>query len=106
MTISKLAAWVREIVKAADGATARPDGASLILAVEVYVEARCACGSPHIHRLSLTATSECRRCSRTLGVRSLEYYRPSVNTVPNPVVSVGYVLTTEALARRPTSGVH
>jgi hypothetical protein len=99
--LPRLFRWLMSVV--ADEAKEVPNGDKLIIHMEVYVEARCPCGSQHIHRLSLTATSECARCGRTLGVRSLEYFRPHVNALPDPVVSVGYVLTADSLARRPTS---
>ena len=82
------------------------DSDKLIVSFELFVDARCPCGSQHIHRLTLYSTSECARCGRTLGVRSIEYIRSMPSLRPEPVISVGYVLTDEALARRETHGVH
>lgn len=82
------------------------DGAKLILETAVYVEARCPCGSEHIHRLDLFSTSECRRCNRTIAIRSIQYYRPGPHVMPDPQFSIGFVMTDEALARRRTAGVH
>lgn len=78
----------------------------LILGMEVYVEARCPCGSAHVHRLTLVSTADCVRCGRALAVRSIEYYRPTLEALPQPLVSVGYVVPRDRLAAQPTVGVH
>lgn len=82
------------------------DSERLIVSVEVFVDARCECGSEHIHRLTIYSTSECARCGRTLGVRSIQYIRSSPGMQPKPYISVGYVQTEDALRRRETRGVH
>lgn len=81
-------------------------GDKLVVSFELFVDARCPCGSPHIHHLTLYNTSECARCGRRLGVRSIEYVRSMPSLRPDANISVGYVQTDEALLRRQTRGVH
>ena len=81
-------------------------GAELIDRLDVLVTAYCPCGSTHLHHLTLVSTSECRRCGRTLAIRSLQYLRPHYSDLPDPEVSVGYVVTPENLRARTTQGVH
>lgn len=82
------------------------EGDKLVVNVELFVDARCPCGSTHIHRLTLYNTSECARCGRTIGVRAIEYIRAAPSCRPEPYVSVGYVQTDDSLVRRTTQGVH
>ena len=81
-------------------------GADLIDRLDVLVTAYCPCGSTYLHHLTLVSTSECRRCGRTLAIRSLQYLRPRFSDLPDPNVSVGYVVTPENLRARTTQGVH
>jgi hypothetical protein len=81
-------------------------GERLIDRFEVTCTAYCPCGSRHIHYLTLVSTSECARCGRTLGIRSIDYNRSGPHDMPDPIVSVGYLQTDAALDRRPTVGVH
>lgn len=99
-----LAKWLRSLQAAAPAPVSEPR-TDLIVRLEVYVEALCPCGSQHLHRLSLNSTALCARCGRTLAVRSLEYFRPHVEAIPDAHVTVGYVVTRETLARQPASSV-
>lgn len=82
------------------------DGDKLIVRTDVFVEALCPCGSQHIHRLTLFSTSECARCGRTIAVRSIEYHRVGPDEIPTPQITIGFVMTEDALHRRETHGVH
>lgn len=82
------------------------DGDKLVVSVDLFVDARCPCGSEHIHHLTLYSTSECARCGRTIGVRSVQYIRTSPSLRPDPYISIGFVQTDDALRRRVTTGVH
>jgi hypothetical protein len=104
--IELLRSMVASVRRGRTRTTEIADGAKLIDHMDVFVDAYCPCGSQHLHRLTLVSTSECARCGRTIGIRSIVYYRSSPSQMPTPNVSVGYLLTESALARRPTRGVH
>jgi hypothetical protein len=83
-----------------------PDGSKLIQEFSILVVCTCPCGSTMPHQLSLTSTADCRRCGRTIGVRSITYVRRGPGVIPRPEVTVGYVLTPQALRARRTVGIH
>lgn len=87
-------------------APGRVDGDKLIHRVDVVVDASCPCGSTVIHHLTLISTADCRRCGRTIGVRSIEYHRRSPAAVPQPIISIGWIHSETHLRRSPTTGVH
>lgn len=83
------------------------DGNELIRRIDVGVEALCPCGSAHIHHLTLMSLAECRRCGHTFGIRSIQFLRTGPSAVPTTnIVTVGYLVTPESLAKRQTRGVH
>jgi hypothetical protein len=77
----------------------------LVERVDVFVVARCPCGSEHEHQLALHSVSLCRRCGQEIAIRSLQYVRQD-SAIPRTSVHVGPVASREALRRRATTGVH
>jgi hypothetical protein len=82
------------------------DTSHLIEDFDVMVGCRCPCGSNILHRLTLVSTAECIRCGRTIGIRSLEYFRPGPAQQPKPRITVGFVHTQAFLRTRKTIGIH
>lgn len=107
---SRLEGWLTTILAALFRHAAdepQPDGGKLIEDFDLMVGCRCPCGSKILHRLTLVSTADCPRCGRTIGIRSIVYYRRGLGTLPMPDVSIGWVMTDEKLAARPAAkGVH
>lgn len=90
----------------AQAAPQRIDGEKLIHRIDLTVDASCPCGSQIIHHLTLMTTVDCPRCGRTLAIRSITYFRTSPAAVPKPVITMGWVHSSEALRKSETRGVH
>jgi hypothetical protein len=84
----------------------RTTDAKLVHRIDLTVDASCPCGSTLIHHLTLMSTADCPRCGRTLAIRAIEYHRTSPASVPIPVISIGWVHSTESLRHARTRGVH
>jgi hypothetical protein len=78
----------------------------LVHRLDLTIDATCPCGSDILHHLTLVSTSECPRCGRTIAIRSFEYFRSSPASVPDPIISIGWVVTQELLRSARTRGVH
>lgn len=80
---------------------------ALVDRVEMTVWARCPCGSKTLHPLTLHSTEDCPRCSRTIGIRKVEYFRRGASVLPAMQVSVGYVVTPDTLRLKDAlPGIH
>jgi hypothetical protein len=98
-------AWLQRFTRAPEAAPAI-DGRKLIHRLDLTVDASCPCGSTIIHHLTLMSTADCPRCGRTLAIRSVQYLRASPAAVPDPQISVGWVMSQESLRVVRTRGVH
>lgn len=96
-------ALVRSWLHAGDPVTS---GNELIEDFDLVVGCRCPCGSKVLHQITLASTADCARCGRTIGIRSIVYYRRP-DELPVPVVSIGYLWSeTKLAARAAVGGVH
>ncbi len=97
--------WLKSLVQwsrqTQDQPETRPD---LIVSFDVFIEAKCECGSGQVHMLNIASRSECARCGKVLGVRSVAYQSTGPYSLPIAHVTVGYASTEEAFGRLPTSG--
>ena len=78
----------------------------LVHQFDVTAVVLCPCGSHVFHHLTLVSTSECPRCNRMLAIKAIHYERTMPSVVPDPVITIGWVMDPEKLRNRETQGVH
>ena len=105
LILSRLSEWWRRIAPAPPP-PAPEQTRKMVHRLDLTIDATCPCGSDILHHLTLVSTSECPRCGRTIAIRSFEYFRSSPASVPDPIISIGWVVTQELLRSARTRGVH
>lgn len=107
MMLESLLRWIDKVTQRVTvSAPQKVDGDKLIHRIDLTVDASCPCGSSLIHHLTLMTTVDCPRCGRTIAIRSIAYHRTSPASIPNPVISIGWVHSDEHLRTAQTRGVH